>query len=170
MEQVMNFISLVWPFLILVGIMYFFLYRPQKKLKLERGRFLLSLKKGDHVVTAGGVHGVIKVLRDKYVELEIAPKVVIKVEKAAIQHGEVKLMDMEEAKKAGAAAIGAAATEPVENQMVKAKEEPEVVEEVVEVDDPKDAGTEVVEEVVEVDENGKETSKTTKTTKKEEKK
>ena len=103
----------------------------------------------------------------KYVELEIAPKVVIKVEKAAIQHGEVKLMDMEEAKKAGAAAVGAAATEPVENQMVKAKEEPEVVEEVVEVDDPKDAGTEVVEEVIEVDENGKETSKTTK---KEEKK
>ncbi len=168
MEQVMNFISLVWPFLILVGIMYFFMYRPQKKLKLERGRFLLSLRKGDHVVTAGGVHGVIKVLRDKYVELEIAPKVVIKVEKAAIQHGEVKLMDMEEAKKAGAAAIGEAATEPVENQMVKTKEKPDqVVEEVVEVDDPKDAGTEVVEEIVEVDENGKEISKTTK---KEEKK
>ncbi len=153
MEQVMNFISLVWPFLILVGIMYFFMYRPQKKLKLERGRFLLSLRKGDHVVTAGGVHGVIKVLRDQYVELEIAPKVVIKVEKAAIQHGEVKLMDMEEAKKAGAAAIGEAASEPVENKMVKSKEEPEteVVEEVVEVDDPKDAGTEVVEEEVEVD-------------------
>lgn len=57
-----------------------FMYRPQKKLRLERGRFLLSLKRGDHVVTSGGVHGVIKVLRDKYVELEIAPKVVIKVE------------------------------------------------------------------------------------------
>ena len=155
MEQVMNFISLVWPFLILVGIMYFFMYRPQKKLRLERGRFLLSLRKGDHVVTAGGVHGVIKVLRDKYVELEIAPKVVIKVEKAAIQHGEVKLMDKDEAIKAGAAAVGAAAEEPVENRVVHAKEEPEtqVVEEVVEVDDPKDAGTEVVEEVVEVEDD-----------------
>lgn len=60
---------------------YFFMYRPQKKLQLERGRFLLSLRKGDHVVTSGGVHGIIKVLRDKYVELEIAPKVIIKVEK-----------------------------------------------------------------------------------------
>lgn len=52
-------------------------------MKLERGRFLLSLKKGDHVVTSGGIHGTIKVLRDKYVELEIAPKVIIKVENPA---------------------------------------------------------------------------------------
>ena len=90
MEQVMNFVSLAWPFLVLVGIMYFFMYRPQQKLKVERGRFLMSLRKGDHVVTAGGIHGTIKVLRDKYVELEIAPKVIIKVEKTAIQHGDVK--------------------------------------------------------------------------------
>ena len=50
----------------------------------------MALKKGDKVVTSGGVHGTIKVLRDKYVELEIAPKVVIKVEKSAIQHFEGK--------------------------------------------------------------------------------
>ena len=108
MEQVMNFVSLAWPFLVLVGIMYFFMYRPQQKLKVERGRFLMSLRKGDHVVTAGGIHGTIKVLRDKYVELEIAPKVIIKVEKTAIQHGDVKLIDEETARKAGAAALGAA--------------------------------------------------------------
>ena len=59
MEQVMNFVSLAWPFLVLVGIMYFFMYRPQQKLKVERGRFLMSLRKGDHVVTAGGIHGTI---------------------------------------------------------------------------------------------------------------
>ena len=106
MEQVMNFVSLAWPFLVLVGIMYFFMYRPQQKLKVERGRFLMSLRKGDHVVTAGGIHGTIKVLRDKYVELEIAPKVIIKVEKTAIQHGDVKLIDEETAKKAGAAGRG----------------------------------------------------------------
>lgn len=141
MEQVMNFVSLAWPFLVLVGIMYFFMYRPQQKLKVERGRFLMSLRKGDHVVTAGGIHGTIKVLRDKYVELEIAPKVIIKVEKTAIQHGDVKLIDEETAKKAGAAALGAASEEQVMNQ-TKHKDEPEteVVEEVVEVDDPKDAG------------------------------
>lgn len=86
----MHILSLVWPFLILVAIMYFFMYRPTQKMKVERGRFLMALKKGDKVVTSGGVHGTIKVLRDKYVELEIAPKVVIKVEKSAVQHFEGK--------------------------------------------------------------------------------
>ena len=84
----------------LIVVFYFFMYRPQKKQQQERGRFLLSLKKGDHVVTAGGIHGVIKLLRDKYVLLEISPKVVIKVDKAAIQSGDVKLVSEEEAKNA----------------------------------------------------------------------
>lgn len=152
MGNLTEILGMVWPFLILIGIFYFFMYRPQKKMQLERGRFLMSLKKGDKVITSGGVHGTIKVLRDAYVELEIAPKVIIRVDKAAIHHGNVKLMDAEEAKKAGAALVGAKAMEPVE--VKKADEHPaetEVVEEVVEVDDPSEEGTEVVEEVVEVD-------------------
>ena len=142
MEQAMNILSLVWPFLILVAIMYFFMYRPTQKMKVERGCFLMALKKGDKVVTSGGVHGTIKVLRDKYVELEIAPKVVIKVEKSAIQHFEGK-PDVGEAP----------ASEVIPENKKSKKDEPEtqVVEEVVEVDDPKDAGTEVIEEEVEVD-------------------
>ena len=89
------------------------------------------------------MHGVIKVLRDKYVELEIAPKVVIKVEKSAIQHGDVKLID-ESAKKA----VADGTVKTVQNPDGS---ETQIVEEVVEVDDPKDAGTEVIEEVVEED-------------------
>lgn len=150
MEQAMNILSLVWPFLILVAIMYFFMYRPTQKMKVERGRFLMALKKGDRVVTSGGVHGTIKVLRDKYVELEIAPKIVVKVEKSAIQHLE------------GKPAVGEAPVSEVMPQEKKSKkDEPEtqVVEEVVEVDDPKDAGTEVIEEEVEVDDDKAEASK-----------
>ena len=56
MEDAVNILGMFWPFLILIAIFYFFMYRPQKKLQLERGRFLLSLRKGDHVVTSGGVH------------------------------------------------------------------------------------------------------------------
>lgn len=144
-DQAMNIISLVWPFLILVAIMYFFMYRPTKKMKLERGRFLLSLKKGDRIVTAGGVHGTIKVLRDRYVELEIAPKVIIKVEKSAVHHLE------------GKPAVGEALYEETVHPAKDKKDVPEteVVEEIVEVDDPKDAGTEIIEEEVEVDDDGK---------------
>lgn len=84
-----------WPFLILIVVFYFFMYRPQKKQEKERVRFLRSLKKNDHVVTAGGIHGVIKLLRDKYVLLEISPKTVIKIDKTAIVSGDVTLTDEE---------------------------------------------------------------------------
>lgn len=99
-NDLFGYIDMFWPFLVLIVVFYFFMYRPQKKQQQERGRFLLSLKKGDHVVTAGGIHGVIKLLRDKYVLLEISPKVVIKVDKAAIQSGDVKLVSEDAAKKA----------------------------------------------------------------------
>lgn len=131
--------------------LYFLFYDVSSSEEIETGKRPLPViaEKGDHVVTSGGVHGTIKVLRDKYVELEIAPKVVIKVEKTAIQHGDVELIDKKEAEAKGAAALGNAAMDP---DYDKKKEPDEVVEEVIEVDDPKDAGTEVVEEVVEVDE------------------
>ena len=162
MEDAVNILGMFWPFLILIAIFYFFMYRPQKKLQLERGRFLLSLRKEDHVVTSGGVHGIIKVLRDKYVELEIAPKVVIKVEKTAIHHGDVELIDAETAKKAGAAVVGAAAENPEEAERLskqKKTADAETVEEIVEVDSVDEEGTEIIEEVIEVDENGNEISR-----------
>ena len=146
----------------LIAFFYFSMYRPQKKLRLERKRFLLSLRKGNHVVTSSGIYGVIKVLRDKYVELEIAPKVVIKVEKTAIHHGDVELIDAETAKKAGAAVVGAPAENPEETDRLSKQKKTtdiETVEEVVEVDSAAEEGTEIVEEVIEVDENGNEISR-----------
>lgn len=95
MNQLMGYIDMFWPFLILIVVFYFFMYRPQKKQERERVRFLRSLKKNDHVVTAGGIHGVIKLLRDKYVLLEISPKTVIKIDKTAIVSGDVTLTDEE---------------------------------------------------------------------------
>lgn len=112
-------------------------------------------EKGNHVVTSSGIYGVIKVLRDKYVELEIAPKVIIKVEKTAIHHGDVDLIDTETAKKAGAAVIGAEAENPEETDRLSKQRkttDTETVEEVVEVDSAAEEGTEIIEEVIEVDE------------------
>ena len=113
-------------------------------------------------MTSGGVHGIIKVLRDKYVELEIAPKVIIKVEKTAIHHGDVDLIDTETAKKAGAAVIGAEAENPEETDRFSKQRkttDTETIEEVVEVDSAAEEGTEIIEEVIEVDENGNEISR-----------
>lgn len=162
MEDAVNILEKFWPLLILIAFFYFSMYRPQKKLRLERKRFLLSLRKGNHVVTSGGIYGVIKVLRDKYVELEIAPKVVIKVEKTAIHHGDVELIDAETAKKAGVAVVGAPAENLEETDRLSKQKKTtdiETVEEVVEVDSAAEEGTEIVEEVIEVDENGNEISR-----------
>ena len=159
MEDAVNILEKFWPLLILIAFFYFSMYRPQKKLRLERKRFLLSLRKGNHVVTSSGIYGVIKVLRDKYVELEIAPKVIIKVEKTAIHHGDVDLIDTETAKKAGAAVIGAEAENPEETDRLSKQRKTTDTETVEEVVSAAEEGTEIIEEVIEVDENGNEISR-----------
>ena len=57
MEDAVNILEKFWPLLILIAFFYFSMYRPQKKLRLERKRFLLSLRKGNHVVTSSGIYG-----------------------------------------------------------------------------------------------------------------
>ena len=88
MRQLAGFVEMFWPFLVLIAVFYFFMYRPQKKQEKERAEFLQALKKGDRVVTAGGIHGTIKVLHESTVSLEIAPKVVIRLERESIMRGE----------------------------------------------------------------------------------
>lgn len=70
--------------LMIIVVFYFFMIRPQmKKTKLEK-EFKESLKKGDKVVTIGGVHGKIAEVQDKTFMLEIADNLKVKVEKSAI--------------------------------------------------------------------------------------
>ena len=49
----MAMINAIWPFILMGGIFYFMLYRPQKQEQQKRQRMLDSLKKGDKVVTIG---------------------------------------------------------------------------------------------------------------------
>ena len=84
MEQLIGYAEMFWPFIILALIFYFFMYKPQKKHEEERTKFLASLSVGDDVVTAGGIHGVVKLIRETYILLEIAEGVIIQIEKAAI--------------------------------------------------------------------------------------
>ena len=85
MGEISQFVNMFWPFLILIAVFYFFMYRPQKKQEGRRKEFLSSLKKGQHVITAGGLHGVLKAVREDAVLLEIAPKVQVKMERSAVQ-------------------------------------------------------------------------------------
>ena len=74
---------IIW-LVVLFGFMYFFMIRPQSKKQKELKRQRDAMKEGDRVVTAGGIHGKIRELRDNTVSVEIAPNVSIKVDRSSV--------------------------------------------------------------------------------------
>ena len=68
----------------MIVIFYFFMIRPQSKKQKELKKAREAMKKGDRVVTAGGIHGRIKELKDTIVMMEIAPNITIKIDKQSV--------------------------------------------------------------------------------------
>lgn len=66
------------------AIMYFFMIRPQNKKQKEIANFRKSLQVNQKVITAGGIHGIIKEINDNDVVLEIASNVKIHIDKNSI--------------------------------------------------------------------------------------
>lgn len=76
-----------WTWIMLIAmlaIMYFFMIRPQNKKQKEIANFRKSLQVNQKVITAGGIHGVIKEINDNDVILEIASNVKIRIDKNSI--------------------------------------------------------------------------------------
>jgi preprotein translocase subunit YajC len=71
------------PIIVMFGLLYFLMIRPQIKRQKEVSAMLSSLKKGDEVVAAG-LLGKIQSIDDAYLELEIARNVVVKVQRQAV--------------------------------------------------------------------------------------
>jgi preprotein translocase subunit YajC len=67
------------PLILMFVIFYFLLIRPQQKKAKEHREMVSNLKKGDRVITSGGIHGRITALEDTTLTLEIAEKVRIKI-------------------------------------------------------------------------------------------
>jgi preprotein translocase subunit YajC len=72
------------PLILLFVVFYFLLIRPQQKKAKQQKQFIENLKKGDEVVTSGGLYGKITGLTDTTVTIEIAEKVRVKVAKNAV--------------------------------------------------------------------------------------
>lgn len=72
------------PFIIIIGVFYMFLIRPQAKKQRETQDFLGSLKVGDSVITQAGILGRITGLNDLVATLEVADDVQLKVLRAQI--------------------------------------------------------------------------------------
>jgi len=71
--------SFVVPMVLMVGIFYFLLIRPQQKKAKEHKALLDNMKRGDRIITNGGIIGTIISLDDQIVSLEVADKVKIEV-------------------------------------------------------------------------------------------
>ena len=77
----MSFILMI---VAMIAIFYFFIIGPQQKMQKKINAFRESLKKGDKVMTAGGIYGRIREIKDTYILLEIDNNVTIKIDKNSI--------------------------------------------------------------------------------------
>jgi preprotein translocase subunit YajC len=66
-----SIIQMIWPFALMFVVLYFLLIRPQQKRQKSRTSMIGSLKKGDKVVTIGGLHGTIHEINDQTVVLRV---------------------------------------------------------------------------------------------------
>jgi preprotein translocase subunit YajC len=79
-----NFITTLIPFALIIVIFYFFIIRPQNKKQKETQRMLSALKKGDRVVTIGGLHGVIQNVRESTVIVKVDEKTKLEFSRSAV--------------------------------------------------------------------------------------
>ena len=79
-SQIMAFL----PLILLFVVFYFLLIRPQQKRAKTHKSFIENLKKGDRVVTSGGLYGTITGVTDDAVTIEIAEKVRVKILKSSV--------------------------------------------------------------------------------------
>lgn len=79
-----NPIGSMLPLVLIIAIFYFFMIRPQMKKQKEVRQFRDSIKKGDKVLTVGGIYGKVNEVKDTSVILEIADNVRIKVDKTGL--------------------------------------------------------------------------------------
>ena len=69
---------------LIIVVMYFFMIRPQQKRQKELRKFREELKKGDRVVTSGGIYGIIIEIKDNYAIVEVDTNVKLRFDKSTI--------------------------------------------------------------------------------------
>ena len=102
------------PFILIFVVFYFLIIRPQQKKQKSLQLMLTSLKKGDEIITNGGIYGVIFKIGEDWITLEVADKVRIKVERAQIARLSPDSIDKKS--KESASSDGNADTKPNEKE------------------------------------------------------
>jgi preprotein translocase subunit YajC len=121
-----SFTIIIW-ILVFFGIFYFLAIRPQRRQRQQHSEMISMLKKGDEVVTIGGMFGTVSAIGDDWVELEVAKRTRVRYLKRAISSiTSIDEYDEEEEEDEYIEAAEEDVTEEVDEEFVE--EEEEVVE------------------------------------------
>ncbi len=74
----------ILPFVVIIAIFYFLIIRPQNKRQKETEKMIAALKKGDKVITIGGIHGVISSVKEHTVIVKVDDGAKIEFNRSAI--------------------------------------------------------------------------------------
>ena len=72
------------PLVLMLVVLYFLMIRPQQKRVKEHAAMIAALKKGDEVVTNGGIGGTLTKINDAFLTLQVAENVEINIQKQAV--------------------------------------------------------------------------------------
>ena len=78
-------LGLLLPFVLIFAVFYFFIYRPQQKREQQHTEMVEELKKGDQIVTIGGIHGTVRRVDDDSILAQVDSNgVKLRIDKQAI--------------------------------------------------------------------------------------
>ena len=85
------------PFIVIFAIFYFLLIRPQNKRRKDHQALVTSLNKGDEIVTAGGIVGLVNKVEDDFLKVQVGDNVEMRIQKSAVgatlPKGTIKSLD-----------------------------------------------------------------------------
>lgn len=121
-----SMLGTLFPLLLIFVIFYFFLIRPQNKKQKETEKMLNALKKGDKVITIGGIHGTISSVKEKTVIVKVDDNCKLEFNRTAISTVELSDAEkaaLEEAKKSKKTKLGKKSSEQAEVNAAETTEE-----------------------------------------------
>ena len=77
-------LSMIWLMLLMFGLMYFLILRPQAKRAKEHTAMVTNLGKGDEIVTSGGILGRIEKVDEQFLTLKVSADTTIKVQRHTV--------------------------------------------------------------------------------------
>ena len=79
-----NPLSMLLPFVLIFAVFYFIVIMPAKKQQKKKDAMIAGLKKGDRIVTSGGIHGTVATVEDQSLLVKVAENTKIRISKSAV--------------------------------------------------------------------------------------